>query len=196
MTAVPRHRPQTRELDDLTVARAARGDDVAFRALVEHYQRPIVALVWRMLAGRGDTSLVDDLTQETFVQVHGSLPRFSLDGAARLSTWILTIATRVVLHHLRRRRLPFRSLGPRAEAVAARESPHRDLEWRERSAAVARALARLTPEQRAIVILRDLHELEYQEIAQALELEPGTVKSRLSRARAALRAALDKEYPR
>lgn len=192
MTAVPRRASESRELDDLTIARAVRGDEAAFRALVERYERPVIALVWRMLAARGDATLLDDLVQETFVQVHHSLPRFSPAGAARLSTWILTIATRVVLRQLRRRRLSLVPLVGRALAIAAPDRSDAGI----LGAGIARALERLAPEQRALVLLRDVHELDYQELATVFAIEVGTVKSRLSRARARLRAYLEDEEER
>src|SRR5687768_11343124 len=94
--AAPRQlaREATRELDDAVLRRAQRGDEAAFRALVEQYQRPVHALVWRMLAGSGVRHRVEDLTQETFLRVYRALPRFDPGGAARLSSWILTIAAR------------------------------------------------------------------------------------------------------
>jgi RNA polymerase sigma-70 factor (ECF subfamily) len=171
------------ELDDLTLARAQRGEDAACRALVIRYQRPVFALLGR-LAGR---ARVEDLAQETFLRVFRALPRFDRGGRARLSSWILTIATRLALDELRR--VPRAELpldeelagAARADEGAERRALARDLE---------RAFAKLAPEQRAVVLLREVHELEYEEIARALDLDLGTVKSRLSRARASLRATL------
>jgi RNA polymerase sigma-70 factor (ECF subfamily) len=173
------------ELDDVTLARAQRGDDDAFRALVARYQQPVFAYLHRML-GRTDAQEVEDLAQESFVRVHRGLARFAPAGSARLSTWILTIATRVALNHLRRRRpragaLPEDLPEPRAEAAIA--------------LVVREALARMTPDHRAILLLREIHGLEYQEISQALGIDAGTVRSRLSRAREALRAALSEGEP-
>src|SRR5215468_3919789 len=88
-------------LDELTLRRAQRGDEQAWRALIERFQHPVHALVWRLLAGRA-RHRVEDLTQETFVRVLRALPAFDPAGAASLSTWILTIATRLALNELRR----------------------------------------------------------------------------------------------
>src|SRR5215831_16089459 len=89
------------ELDDLTLARAQRGDEPACRTLVERYQRPVFALLGRMCGH----ARVEDLAQETFLRVFRALPRFDRSGPARLSTWILTVATRLALDELRRRPL-------------------------------------------------------------------------------------------
>jgi RNA polymerase sigma-70 factor, ECF subfamily len=175
------------ELDDLTLQRARRGDARAFRALVETYQRRVFALVGRML-GRGRSSLVEDLAQETFLRVFRALPAFTPDGPARLSTWILTIAARLALDELARRR-PAPSDELSAEPSAS-PSALAEVEARALGRAIERAVAALPPEFRAVFLLREYHDLDYEEIARALEIDLGTVKSRLSRARSLLRAAL------
>jgi RNA polymerase sigma-70 factor, ECF subfamily len=184
VTGVGAQRVAAGELDDVTLARAKRGEERARRALVELYQRQVHALLYRMLGGRGD--LAADLAQETFVRVFGAIERFAPGGAARLSTWILTIATRLALNELRRK--PHETLADVDVPGGAR--PDRELERRALAAAVRRCIAELKPEYRAVLILREYHELDYEEIAVALEIDVGTVKSRLSRARGALREAL------
>ena len=132
----------------------------------------------------GTRALIEDLTQDTFVRVHRGLPRFVVVGPARLSTWILTIATRVALNALRRPRLRIEALGRRARAVAA-EAPDAAL-----GMIVREALDRMTPDHRAILLLREVHQLSYEEIADALEIDLGTVRSRLSRAQPPIERAL------
>lgn len=173
------------ELDELTLARAQRGDDRACRELVVRYQKPVFALLGRMLVTR--RPVVEDLAQETFLRVFRALPTFSPSGPARLSTWILTIATRLALDELRRR--PPQT-EPLTAEVATIAGPDADAQRRAVAAAITRAVADLSADHRAIFLLREYHGLEYDEIARALDLDPGTVKSRLSRARAALRDAL------
>src|SRR3954471_11351835 len=102
LRAVDRH--DTGELDQLTVVRAQRGDHSAQTALIERYQRPVFSLLSRML--RGEHALTEDLAQDTFLRVLRGLPGFDVAGPARLSTWVLTIATRLALDHLRRRAPP------------------------------------------------------------------------------------------
>jgi RNA polymerase sigma-70 factor, ECF subfamily len=171
-------------LDDLTLRRAQAGEPAAWRVLVERFQSPVHALIWRLLAGRAQHR-APDLTQETFVRVLRALPKFDPRGPAKLSTWILTIATRLALNELRRPEPEPLSIEP----VAATHGDT-DLERKRLGEAIATAVAELPDAQRAVLVLREYHELDYGEIAEALELDVGTVKSRLSRARAALRAQL------
>lgn len=191
MTAeAPRRRTaRPAELDDVTLRRAQAGDDRAFRALVERYQRPIWELCWRFTAPAGLGDRAEDLTQETLVRVYRALPGFDPRGAARLSTWILTIAARLACNELRRVRPE--PAGDDAFAIPAPDgSPRRAREGVELGAAIAAALGALPAGARAVLVLADYFELDHAEIASALELEVGTVKSRLSRARAAVRARL------
>lgn len=175
------------ELDELTLRRAQRGEPAACRALVERYQRPVFALLHRMM-GSARRDRVEDLAQDTFLSVFRSLGQFAPLGPARLSTWILTIASRRAIDELRR--------GGEAPAELAEErlvSPARaDDRARRRDLGqrVERAVSELALEYRAAFLLREMHGLEYAEIARALSIDLGTVKSRLARARAALRAAL------
>ncbi|HUS68356.1 MAG TPA: sigma-70 family RNA polymerase sigma factor [Kofleriaceae bacterium] len=178
------------ELDELTLRRAQRGEPAACRALVERYERPVFALLHRMLGVR-HRHRVEDIAQETFLGVFRSLSGFAPLGPARLSTWILTIATRRAIDELRR-----------AEAAGGEPAVLRDEdavgtsradEGARRAALgarVAAAVGALPADFRAAFLLREVHGLEYAEIARALEVDLGTVKSRLSRARAALREAL------
>lgn len=171
-------------LDELTLRRAQRGDERAWRELIERYQRPIHALIWRLLAGRA-RHRVEDLTQETFVRVLRALPGFDPAGPASMSTWMLTIATRLTLNELRRPEHAELS----GELVADDRSDAAS-ERQRLGAAIARGVAALPDAQRAVFVLREYHDLEYQDIATVLELDLGTVKSRLARARAALREHL------
>jgi len=173
-------------LDELTLRRAQRGDERAWRDLIERYQTPVHALVWRLLAGRS-RHRTEDLVQETFVRVLKALPAFDPGGPATLSTWILTIATRLVLNELRRPEM--QAIGVVDEPLAA-DRADASAERRRLAAAIAEGVAKLPESQRAVLVLREYHDLDYTEIADVLELDVGTVKSRLSRARAAMREHL------
>ena len=175
---------RTESLDELTLRRAQRGDERAWRDLIDRYQQPVHALIWRLLAGRA-RHRVEDLTQETFVRVLRALPNFDPAGSATLSTWILTIATRLGLNELRRPE----SVGLDHEPLG-RERTDDDAERRRLAAAIASGMEKLPDAQRAVLVLREYHDLDYGEIAEVLELDAGTVKSRLSRARAAMREHL------
>jgi RNA polymerase sigma-70 factor (ECF subfamily) len=149
-------------LDELTLARAQRGDRGRFfRRLVEGHQGQVQALLFRMLVGRRGE--VEDLTQETFLRVHQALPGFDPAGSAKLSTWILTIATRLAIDLLRRPppTLPEPTLGaPDPESEVAGRALERRL---------LRAMAELPDDARAVLILRAYHDLDYPEIAAAFE---------------------------
>jgi RNA polymerase sigma-70 factor (ECF subfamily) len=188
MQAAARTR-STEPLDELTLRRAQRGDQRAWRELIDRYQQPVHALIWRLLAGRA-RHRVEDLTQETFVRVLRALPKFELGGPATLTTWILTIATRAALNELRRPEATELEREPIGDARADVDAERKRL-----GAAIAEGVAALPDTQRAVLVLREYHDLEYAEIADALELDVGTVKSRLSRARAALREHLVTKMP-
>ncbi|MBS1119793.1 MAG: polymerase sigma-70 factor, subfamily [Deltaproteobacteria bacterium] len=147
------------------------------------------ALVWRMACARGE-SHVADLVQDSLIRVLQNISRFDPVGPARLSTWILTITTRVVLNDRRRdssravKLEPSTYLDP-ATAVAELEI----------GTAIAKAVLELPEPQRIAFVLREYHDLDYGEIAKVLEVDVGTVKSRLSRARAAVRDTLLRAHP-
>jgi RNA polymerase sigma-70 factor (ECF subfamily) len=181
------------EIDELTLARARRGDSSALSTLLQHYQRPVYALVGRLLVGRA-AGARDDVAQEAFIRVFRGLPRFDPTGDARLSTWILTIVARTCLNAIRdgRRALPVAAADP-PTAAAAPDDPERATGDRELGRRVEEAMARLPEEMRAVLVLRAYHDFDYDEIAAAVGVEIGTVKSRLGRARAALREVLAAE---
>jgi RNA polymerase sigma-70 factor (ECF subfamily) len=184
----PRRLIELRELDEVTLARAKAGEASARAALIERYQRPVFKLLWRMV-GR-ERAVVEDLAQETFLRALEALPRFDTRGPARLVTWILTIATRLALDHLR-------ASAPRADVVWAPGSapavlpgPEQDADRHALRRALEAAVEELPPAFRAAFLLREAHDLSYEEIAEALDIDLGTVKSRLARARGLLQAAL------
>lgn len=176
-------------LDELTTRRAQRGDEQAWRALIARFQPPVHALIWRLLAGRA-RHRVEDLVQETFVRVLRALPGFELAGPASLSTWILTIATRLALNELRRPEPAALELEP-----PAMERTDHATERQRLGAAIAACIAALPEPQRVVLVLREYHDLDYQDIARMLELDLGTVKSRLARARTKLRDDLLARIP-
>jgi RNA polymerase sigma-70 factor (ECF subfamily) len=171
-------------LDELTLRRAQKGDERAWRDLIAAFERPVHGLIWRLLAGRA-RHRAEDLTQETFVRVLRALPTFDPAGPASLSTWMLTIATRLTLNELRRPETQEINSEPLAEERTDAASERQRL-----GAAIARGVASLPDAQRAVFVLREYHDLDYQDIADVLELDLGTVKSRLARARSALREQL------
>ena len=190
MLSVARKQAAT-ELDDATLARARRGEADAARRTVELYQERVFALVSRMLSGRGRAT-IEDIAQDTFLVVFRRLPEFDPAGSAKLSSWILTIAARRAIDELRKQR-PVLLAEPDDRAGEGRsdERAHR----RELALAIEAALREQSPELRAEFLLREYHGFEYAEIATALQIDLGTVKSRLARARARLRERLAEVAP-
>lgn len=176
--------PGAPELDARVIAAAARGDRGAARQLVERYQDLVYGYLARLLGARGQSAAVDDVAQDTFVRALGALHRFDPAGPARLSTWLLTIATRRAIDVLRRVR---DQVQLDTVPLVSDERPDRRVITR----SVYRAIAELPADQRAAFLLRELYGFTVAETAAALGVEPGTVKSRVARARARLRRALE-----
>jgi RNA polymerase sigma factor (sigma-70 family) len=180
--------PGRGELDDLTLARARAGDEQALTALVDRDQRRVYALVTRMLVGHPQQ--VEDLAQEVFVKVLVGLPRFDPRGPAKLSSWILTVATRACLDVLKAKRPQTQEV---PDSLPAASDPEGETAQRQMGRRVEAAMAQLSEDMRAVIVLRAYHDFDYDEIAAALGLEVGTVKSRLGRARIALKEVLEGE---
>ncbi|MGE0398033.1 MAG: RNA polymerase sigma factor [Kofleriaceae bacterium] len=182
--------PSGDELDELAIRRAASGDGRAARQLVERYQHRVFALISRMLWRHGRAT-IEDIAQDTFLRVFQNLAKFEVEGPAKLSTWILTIAARRSIDEIRRLRpVPTDDIrGTSADRTDA------DVERKQLIAAIEAAIEDLSPELRAAFLLREYHGLEYTEIARSLDIELGTVKSRLARARTLLRERLAEVAP-
>jgi RNA polymerase sigma-70 factor (ECF subfamily) len=178
--------PGSRELDRATLARCKLRDPLAFRAFVVRYERPVFALLSRMMGPGVD---VEDLAQETFLRAFEALSRFDLDGPARASTWLLTIATRLALDARKRRRHETRELDAGA-SVADAATPETERHRLEIGRAIARAADELPDDQRAAFVLAEFHHLGVHEIARVLDVPENTAKTRLFRAREKMRAAL------
>jgi len=174
--------------DGDVLAAAQRGDAWACRRFVLEHQQAVFALVWRMLGPAGRRGQAEDVTQDALVRALRALPRFDPLGRAKLSTWVLTIATRTAIDELRRRQADHAPLED-IELVDA-ERPDTTVEQARLGRAIADAVGELGPEVRAAFVLRAYHDLSYPEIANALGVDIGTVKSRLFRARQALQARL------
>jgi RNA polymerase sigma-70 factor, ECF subfamily len=164
------------------VSRAQAGRLDAFEELVRRHRLGTYRVALRML---GDESDAEDATQDAFVQAWRNLAGFRADAA--FSTWMYRIVTNRCLNLLRARRRT-EPLSERHEAPTAR--PDRIAEARWQVEDLRRAIARLTPEQRAPLVLRELEGCSYGQIAEALDLSIPAVKSRLHRARLELLAAM------
>ncbi len=176
--------------DEAALVRAAqRGDAAAFTEIVRRYQRAVYRVAYALTRRAEDA---DDLAQEAFVRAHRSLDTFRADEP--LYPWLSRITVNLAYSLFRRRRRrPEAELEPLLESGrewAAGEDPVEEVEGREQADRLRAAFSALSPEHQAILALRIVQGLSYDEIARTLQVPAGTVMSRLSRARAELRARL------
>jgi RNA polymerase sigma-70 factor (ECF subfamily) len=174
------------------VERLRAGEARAFEELVTTYQHRIFGVAVRML---GSAAEAEEVAQEVFLRVHRSVAEFR--GQARLSTWLYAITSRLCLNRLTSAERRHRRLGQEALERVASEAADAAarVERTELEAALQDAIAALPEDRRIVVVLRDVEGLSYEEIAEALDLEPGTVRSRLHRARTDLKAKLERFLP-
>lgn len=188
------------------VDRIRSGDSRAWSELIVRYQDRLYAVCLRMVR---DRELATDLTQDAFVKVIQGL--HSYDGRAKLSTWMIRVTMNVCLSRLRseklRRHASLEAMAERPRGGSEEgsggltaadqfsqireQSQDESVEFHEDRERVLRALSTLDPDQRAVLILCDCRGLPYEQIAEVLGVAVGTVKSRLFRARAALRDAVE-----
>jgi len=159
-------------------------DPAAFRLFVVQYQKMVFALLSRIVP----RAEVEDLAQETFVRAYRAFPSFDPDGPAKTSTWLLTIATRLALDARKRRGRETIEL---PEDLAANATPETDAERSFLGRDLERAARSLPDDQRAALVLADVHGFSTSEIAGALNVPESTAKTRLFRAREKMRARLD-----
>jgi RNA polymerase sigma-70 factor (ECF subfamily) len=177
------------------VEECRRGDPNAFSRLVALHEGLVYNLAARLL---GDREEAKDVAQDVFLQIYRMLPRF--EGRSSLKTWIYRIVVNQCRNRQRwwrrRRRDKLQPLEELAASESARlatpasECPDEEMARREQSGRVQKALLTLSVDHRAVLLLREVEELSGAEIAEALGVAEGTVKSRLARAREALRLAL------
>ncbi len=184
----------TREEELALVRRVQSGELDAFEDLVRTHEKTVYNLALRMTGNPQDA---EDMAQEAFLKAYRSLPDFR--GESKFSVWLYRIVSNVCLDHLRKQsRRPASSLTrededgeeQQLEVPDESQSPERLLEQKLTREAVQRGLAELPEEQRQILLLREIRGMSYEEIAETLGLEAGTVKSRIFRARKRLSAFL------
>ncbi len=168
------------------VFRAAQGDAEAFAQLVEEYQGPVYRLALRMGLSPSDA---EEAAQDAFVSAWRSLPGFR--GESKFSTWLYKLTTNAALDILRREKKQLSGQDvTEMELADERESMEEAVERKDAAQAVQRAIASLPEEYREILLLRYMKQLSYEELQEALGLPPGTVKSRINRAKTQLKEIL------
>lgn len=188
--------PQAHPPDEELVAQARRGDVAAFGELARRHQDALFNGICRMVGQREDA---EDLAQEVLVKAYRHIARF--EGRSSFYTWVYSIAVNVVISHRRKQSARRRQSTVSLDAIGGDDRPldvadnaatpdvvsqHHELGER-----IEQAIAQLDDDQRDIVVLRDIEGFSYEQIGDLLGLPQGTVKSRLHRARLALREQLE-----
>ena len=184
--------------DQKWVKQCQEGDAQAFRQLVEKYEGRIYNLACSIV---GDRDAAQDAAQETFIRAYQAISRFR--GQSTFYTWLYRIGVNVSLNAAQKekRRVDTASLDDVIESksissdvIFSKKAPDSDIERIQLREHIQKILLELTPDHRAVIVLKDLEDQSQEEIAEALGCSIGTVKSRLSRARAHLRDLLRPLY--
>lgn len=186
--------------EQILIKKAKRGDLQAFEELIIDYEQLVYNVIYRMMGNVEDTY---DLSQETLIKVYKNIRQF--DGKSKFSTWLYRIATNTCLDELRRRKgKDTFSIDQTIESedgeiapqhIDKKENVEEKILDKEKTQIIQAALDEMNESHRAILVMRDIKNLSYEEISQILDISLGTVKSRISRARQALKKILmqDKE---
>jgi RNA polymerase sigma-70 factor, ECF subfamily len=182
------------------VRRCMDGDSGAWTELVREHHRRVFGLCYRFT---GNATDAEDLTQDVFLKIYSNLSSFDM-GRGSLQVWITTMTRNLLVDNFRRTKNQratgsldegwdeTEELRPVDRLMAGGPSPHESAAQKELAKMVQNALSKVSPELREAVILRDLQDMDYKEIAQVLGIPEGTVKSRISRGRAELARLLDR----
>lgn len=177
------------------VAKSLAGDQEAFGVLIAQNQARLFNVVFRLIRDAEDAK---DILQEAFMNAYLNLPKFQ--GYSKFSTWVYRIAINVAISHKRKKRPraggsdETEGRGNHLESLriigGTQDAPEKRLEGEERRAEILSTLNLLSNEHKSVLILKDMDNLKYETIAEILNVPIGTVRSRLNRARAELRARL------
>lgn len=176
------HTPEPDAVEAL-IQRCLRGDERAWEAIVSMHWRKVFNLAYKFV---GTHDGAEDLTQDIFIKVFKSLGSF--DRRANFQTWLISVSRNLCIDHYRSVRKERETIDRQIDAnelapVATGTDPIAGLEQRDRVALLRQALAALPETLRTAVVMRDIQECTYQEIAERLQLPEGTVKSRINRGR-------------
>lgn len=182
------------EDEKTVIEKAKRGDERAFETLATQYERLVYAVALKLLGNEHDAQ---DAAQEAFIKLYRNLPSFR--GESKFSVWLYRLTNNVCIDMLRKKGVPTVSLSADGDGGGAldipdgRFSPENELEKKQLRQAVERALSSLPEPYRQALVLRETAGRSYEEIAQILEIDLGTVKSRIFRARRRLCAILSED---
>ncbi len=175
------------------IAQAQKGNSQAFGSLVEHYQRPVYNLCYRMLGNAEDA---EDAAQEAFFRSYKAIR--SYDRTRAFSSWLLSIAAHYCIDQLRLRRFQVVSVEdlPYQEIPASEPMIETGLSFKEEQAVIRSLLDQLGPIDRAVVVMYYWYDFSYEEISKSLNLTQSAIKSRLHRARRAMAESWAKKQSR
>jgi len=186
----------------MLVRRCVAGDAAAWEEIVQTYNRRIYNICFRFAGSATDA---EDLAQEVFIKMYRTLASYDSSKGAFV-TWVTTITRNLLVDHFRKTKQdritdsldatsPHEDAQPLSEQIQDQSAPpDQHVRRREASEAIHAALSKLSPELREAVILRDLQDFDYREIATVLKVPEGTVKSRINRGRAELARLLQRTY--
>ncbi len=177
--------------DSEAIRRVLSGESQAYGVIIQKYQQRIFAAVLLMVGNREDA---EDIAQESLVLGYRNLSSF--EGRSSLYTWLHRIAMNLSISHRRKYRreksIPKTTLEIAEDQMVGREEPvEQTIDRRDEQQMVRTAILRLDEQQKAVLILRDVQGMDYAEIAEALEIPIGTVRSRLHRARLELKSVIE-----
>lgn len=175
--------------DQQAIERVLSGDSSAYALLVDKYQKRLLGLLHHAC---GDRELAEDIGQEAFARAYRKLNLFA--GQSSYYTWLARIAMNLLASDRRRKRIENQAaregLEMALDSVGTDSQPHDGLEQSETQRYVRQAITMLDPQRRAVLLLRDFDGMDYDAIAQTLDIPVGTVRSRLHRARLELKTIL------
>jgi RNA polymerase sigma-70 factor (ECF subfamily) len=180
--------------DQCLIGECLQGKTAAFGELVRRYQERLYHSVYRLVENAEDAQ---DVVQEAFLNAYQSLEGFK--GDSQFFTWLYRIAVNTAISHMRKHRAMARMETPKNGEqtlepldLSSASRPEYALEQAEQQMRVRHALARLSPEHRAVLVMKDMEGQKYEKMAEILQVPIGTIRSRLHRARLELRELLEK----
>ena len=182
-------------IDAALIKKAKNGDISAFEDLIDRHQQKVFNIAYRMCGNYDDAS---DMAQEALIKAYLNFDKF--DGKSQFSTWLYRVTTNSCLDQIKKnKKIPLTSLdseietneGSTVREIESRgKTPEQELESKELSKEINECIKQLPAKHRTVIILRDINGMAYEEIAKTLNCSVGTVKSRVNRARSALKKLL------
>ncbi|MEM7476334.1 MAG: sigma-70 family RNA polymerase sigma factor [Planctomycetota bacterium] len=183
---------QSKLSDEQTIRLVLDGDSAAYAEIVRKYEKRLLGLLYHAC---GDRTLAEDIAQEAFARAYRKLNLFS--GQAQFYTWLAKIAMNLLVSHRRKKRIENQiareGFEVAMDSVGSESKPDENLEQTEVQRCVRQGIEMLDEDRRVVLLLRDFDGMDYEAIAETLEIPVGTVRSRLHRARLELKTILQQK---